>query len=102
MKRGGALVLVVLAIAAFFYFGGEAEGPSETPDITAPGVNETAGGIREFFTNIANAVSGWNQGTWRIVAVFVCAGILWWVFKKVPLVVWLVIALVGAIIAVQV
>lgn len=104
MKGRGAIVLlaVVGLIVAFFAFGGQAEGPNERPDVALPDTDETTSKVADFFDNIADAVSGWNEGTWRMIAIGVCALILWRVFKAVPLWVWLVFALIVAVIAVQV
>jgi len=102
VKRGGAAVLVLIGlVVAFFAFGGQAEGPSETPDVALPDTDETTSKVVDFFDNIADAVSGWNENTWRVITVGIFALILWRVFKAVPLWVWLVFALIGAVIAVQ-
>ena len=102
MKGRGAVVLlaVVGLIVAFFAFGGEAEGPTDTPDVSAPDVNETTSRIRDFYDNVAEVVTGWSDNTWRIIVIFGAAALLWWAFKKIPLVVWLVIAVLAALIAV--
>lgn len=101
MKRGGAIMVLVGIVVAFFYFGGSAEGPENVPAPETPSADEAASGLQRFFDNIADAVSGWNEGTWRIVAVLALVGLGVWVFKKVPMFVWLVLALLGVVIAVQ-
>lgn len=102
MSRGGLLLLLLAAaVIGFFYFGGSANAPENAPTPEAPSVDEAAGGLRRFFNNIADAVTGWNEGTWRIIAVGIFVAIGIWVFRKVPTVVWLVIAVLAALIAVQ-
>jgi hypothetical protein len=94
------LLLVVLGIGAWFYFGGSAEGPENLPDPNAPSADEAASGIAKFFDKIGSTISGWGELTWRIIAVFVLVAIGVWVFRKVPMLVWLVLALVGLVVAV--
>lgn len=96
------LGVLVLAIVGFFYFGGETDAPDNTFNPEVPSANEASSGISKFFGNIADAITGWNEGTWRMIAVAVVAGLAWWVFNKVPMVVWLVLAVVGMIVAVQI
>lgn len=100
-RVGGLLLLLGVLIGGWFYFGGSADAPDNTPKPKAPTTDEAASGLQKFFDNIADAITGWNDGTWRILALLALVGLGVWVFKKVPMVVWLVIAVVGAIIAVQ-
>lgn len=95
------LLLGVLLVGAWFYFGGSAEAPEDVPNPQAPSLNQASSGLSEFFGNIAQAMTGWNENTWRMIAIVALAGVCKWVFKSVPMVVWLVVAVIGCVVAVQ-
>lgn len=104
MKGRGwaALALALVGLYAFFRFGGKASGPSNLPEAKTPGANEAASGLQSFFDNLAETFTGWTDATWRVIALLGLVGLGIWIFKKVPMVVWLVMAVVAVIVAVQV
>lgn len=100
---GGLLLLAVLAIGgyvAWTQLGGEVSGSAPevgTPDISAPSVNESAGGIQGFFNDLADEITTWGPAVWQILAVVLMVGAGMFIFKKIPAVVW---AVLGAVVAV--
>jgi hypothetical protein len=93
------LLLVLAGIGAFFYFGGSAEGP-EVGRPEAPSADEATSGLTQFFGWFGDTVSGWSQTTWTVLLIFALVGVGMWIFRRVPLLVWLVIAVVALVVAV--
>lgn len=105
---GGLLVMVAVVVGGLYFWtqsGGSVSGTApevDRPNVEAPSVNESASGLRRFFDWLGDEVMTWSSVVWQMIALGLVLLALRFVFKKMPMVVWMGIGAIGAIILVSV
>lgn len=98
-RAGAVLLLAIVGVVGWFYFGGSAEAPEDLPKPKAPDADEAAGGVQSLFNAFGDWITQRGEVFWRLVVIGALVAIGAWVFRKVPVVVWLVLAVIAFIIA---
>lgn len=97
--RGGALLMMLIGAGlAYLLFTGKLSTDSvQAPDST----DEAAGGVLAFFDWFGDFVSSLTSQAWTVIVLISLVGIGIWMFRQVPMRVWLIILLFGVVVAVM-
>lgn len=93
------MFLIVGALVGYLFYSGKVN----ADNVKTPGSGEEAAtGVEGFFNWFADMLSSIGDAGWRILTLLLLVGLCMWVFKKVPMVVWLILTAFGLLVAVMV